>query len=297
MRPGVIGSTDVGVNLREGDAPGQKRPGSGCTPGNLRLLAFLVLSLGGWAEGQEKPADALQRPLASEAPKAPRVVEWKEGVELRVRVPVATDKREVMSTVAFPEGGIQAAVTGWSSTSITATQKGGFLFLKLQKQSEGQINVLGDSGTHYLLYVEGVLPEAPGGYDSYLKISRPGWDSRKQDSKDPAGRKSEHPRPKGALDLMRSLRMGTRPEGWRILRAKGELLYAAPDIEIRLLFVYDGSPYIGRIYEVRNLSAGSIALDASRFRAAGEGLILSGLRENVIPAGRSTHLYTIFWKA
>lgn len=295
MRPGMIGPENEGVALCR--TAGTEVLHSPRAAGTHRLLALLILSLGGFAEGQEKQADGSQRPSASDSSKAPRVVEWKEGVELRVRVPVATDKREVMSTVAFPEGGIQAAVTGWSSTSITATQKGGFLFLKLQKQSEGQINVVGDSGTHYLLYIEGVVPDASGGYDSYVKISRPGWDPRKVDSKDLAGRKSDHPRPKGALELMRSLRMGVRPEGWRILRAKGELLYAAQDIEIRLLFVYDGSPYIGRIYEVRNLTAGSLALDASRFRASGEVLILSGLRENVIPAGRSTHLYTIFWKA
>ena len=55
---------------------------------------------------------------------------------------------------------------------------------------------------------------------------------------------------------------------------------------------------VGKVlcHDVRD-AAGKIAVDASRFRAAGEVLILSGLRENVIPAGRSTHLYTIFWKA
>jgi hypothetical protein len=92
------------------------------------------------------------------------------------------------------------------------------------------------------------------------------------------------------------MRVGAHLEGARILRAKGEVLLVQPEIEIRLLFVYENAPYLGRIYEVRNLTSRKLALDASRFRALGETLILSGLRENIVPAGSSTRFYTIFWK-
>src|ERR1043166_2003669 len=115
----------------------------------IALLALLLLVAAPSPAQDQPPGDP--RLANPEAPLAsPREIPWKEGAELRIRVPVATEKHEVMTTVAFPETGIQAAVTGWGTNSITAIQKGGFLFLKLLKASEGQLNVIGDSGVHYL---------------------------------------------------------------------------------------------------------------------------------------------------
>jgi hypothetical protein len=263
---------------------------------SARALLFLLLGLPPLAGAQDAAPAAPKGISAREPKESPRLMEWKEGAELHIRVPVATEKHEVMTTVAFPEGGIQAAVTGWGTNSITAIQKGGFLFLKLSKPSEGQLNVIGESGIHYLLYLEGVKPDGPEGYDSYVKITRP-KSGPASPSTDRPPKPGDRPRPSGALQLMREMRLGNHPDGAEIVRAKGEVLYAGQELQIALLFVYNSAPYVGRVYELRNLSLRKIALDASRFRAAGEILILSGLRENVIPASGSTRLYTIFWKA
>ena len=261
----------------------------------VRPSLFLLLGISTLAGANEQSAGLGAVAPQGEPRTSPRIMEWKEGSELRVRVPIATDKLEAMSTIAFPEDGIGAAVTGWAPSSITAVQKGGYLFLKLTKKSAGQLNVIGESGTHYLLYLEGVAPEDPAGYDSFVKITRP-----KQGAPAPAplakAKSGDRPKPKGALELMRAMRVGARPEGARILRAKGEVLLVHPEIEIRLLFVYEHAPYVGRIYDVRNLTSRKLALDASKFRALGETLVLSGLRENVVSAGGSTRFYTVFWK-
>jgi hypothetical protein len=200
-----------------------------------------------------------------------------------------------MSAVAFPETGIQAAVTGWGPSTLTAIQKGSFLFLRLSRKTEGQLSVIGDSGTAYLLKLEAVDPKDAGSYDAYVKIVRPSAPAPTAGTK-PEGRNPDRGKPKGALELIRAMRMGQTREGTRVLRAKGEVLYSGYDIELRLLFVYEESSYTGRIYEVRNLSGRRLALDASRFRASQGTLILSGLRENVIPPGATSRLYTVFWR-
>ncbi len=259
------------------------------------LGALAALLLAGGALGQD--------PATPPGPSAPAglpalVREWKEGVEIRLRVPLATETHEVMCAVSFPEAGIRSAVTGWGESTLTAIQKANLLFLRLSRKVEGQLSVIGESGIHYLLYLEAVDAMAPGGYDAFVKIVRP---SRVVDAVAEAdlakkSKSADRPKPKGALDLIRAMRLGERREGTRILRAKGELVYASLDVELRLLCVYQTSTYVGRIYEVRNLTDRKLALDASRFRAAGEDLVLSGLRENVIPPGAVSRLYSVFWR-
>jgi hypothetical protein len=258
-------------------------------PRVLRALATLLLA--GGASGQESGAPS--GPVA--APGAPsKIREWREGAEIRLRVPLATETHEVMCAVSFPESAIRSAVTGWGESTLTAVQKGNFLFLRLSKRAEGQLNVIGESGTHYLLYLEAVDAKAPDGYDAFVKIVRPPPPEEGASPRKPAN--AERPKPKGALDLIRAMRLGDRREGTRVLRAKGEVVHSSADVELRLLFVYQSSSYVGRIYEVRNLSGRKLALDASRFRAAGDDLVLSGLRENVIPPGGVSRLYTVFWR-
>src|SRR5436190_9622524 len=201
------------------------------------------------APGPSRPAEA-----------ASQLREWKEGREIRLRVPIASETLELKSAVAFPETGIRSAVTGWGQSALTAIQKGNLLFLRLSKKAEGQLNVIGDSGSHYLLYLEAVDPKAPGGYDAYVKIVRP--DQAASESGRARSGRQERPKPKGALDLIRLMRLGEAREGTRILRAKGELVYSSDDLELRLLFVYEAPPYLGRIYEVRSRAARKLALDA-----------------------------------
>jgi len=255
------------------------------------LGALAVLLLVGEARAQEPGAP---HGAAASRGASGQVREWKEGAEIRLRVPLATESHELMCAVSFPETAIRSAVTGWGEGTLTSVQKGNFLFLRLSKRAEGQLNVIGESGTHYLLYLEAVDAKAPGGYDAFVKIIRPPPTAEATPARKPAN--ADRPKPKGALDLIRAMRLGAPRESTRILRAKGELVYSSSDVELRLLFVYQSSSYVGRIYEVRNLSDRKLALDASRFRAAGDDLVLSGLRENVIPPGGVSRLYTVFWR-
>ncbi|HEV3029194.1 MAG TPA: type-F conjugative transfer system secretin TraK, partial [Planctomycetota bacterium] len=164
-------------------------------------------------------------------------------------------------------------------------------FLRMAKRSEGQLNVIGGSGTHYLLFLQGTEAEDPAAYDAYLKIRK----------KEPAAAGDWPPkrpvrRPSGAVELLQAMRVGRRPEGVKILRAKRELALESPTLEIRLLYVYDGASYRGYLYEVKNLSPIRQAVDASQLRGNGPALVLSSFRENVLEPGAVTRLYAITWK-
>lgn len=255
-----------------------------------RLVLFLLSGL----LCQEKPKEPLL-PSGEFPPRgaseAGRAIEWKEGIAIPVRVPVASPAREFMTTLAFPEESIETAITGWKEGDITAVQKRGLLFLRLAKKSEGQLSVIGGSGTHYLLHLRGVENPEPGLFDDYLKIARP--ENARPEAALP--KRATH-RPSGALELIQSMRLGLHPEGVKILRAKRELTYESQALEIRLLYVYDGQSYRGMIYEVTNPTGERQALDASRLRGKGTALILTALRENVLPAKSTTRLYAVTWK-
>ncbi|HLY10361.1 MAG TPA: type-F conjugative transfer system secretin TraK [Planctomycetota bacterium] len=255
----------------------------------LPLLAQLFFSL----QGQDGVPGALP-PLgaaAKPAPKGSSVVEWKEGTTIPVRVPVAAPGHEFVTTLAFPEDSIETAVSGWPEGELTAIQKRGLLFLRLTKRSEGQLNVIGGSGSHYLVYLKGVEAADPDAYDSYLKIER-----KDAVPKTDGLPKRPNRRPSGALELLQSMRLGRRSEGARILRAKRELAYESPTLEIRLLYVYETPSYQGYVYEVKNTSSGRLNVDASRLRGQGTALVLSALRENVLDSQGVTRLYAVTWK-
>ncbi len=220
-----------------------------------------------------------------------RTVEWKEGVSIPVRVPVASPAREFMTTLAFPEDSIETAITGWKDGDITAVQKRGLLFLRLAKKSEGQLSVIGGSGTHYLLHLRGIENPESGTFDDYLKIVK------KEETRptDPLPKRATH-RPSGALDLLQAMRLGLHPEGARILRAKHELAYESPSLEIRLVYVYDAQTYRGMIYEIKNRTDERQAVDSSHLRGQGTALILTALRENVVAPQGTTRLYAVTWK-
>lgn len=256
-------------------------------PGSAVLGAFLAF-LGAPTQDEHPSQD---RPDAK-AP-SPRLVEWREGEPIRIRVPVATPEREVMTTVAFPEDRIETAITGWAAGAVTATARRGLLFLRLPRMAEGHVNVIGGSGTHYLLHLEGVEKPDPAACDAYVKVMR----AKGQDlTADALPARKARPRPVGSLELVQAMRLGLNPEGATIVRAGREVAYKSPEIEIRLLWVYKHGSYVGRIYEIENLTADRQPLDASRFRAREERLIVSGLRENVLAPRATTRLYTVFWK-
>jgi len=222
---------------------------------------------------------------------ARRTACWKEGISIPLRVPVAAPGKEFMSSVSFPEEGIETAVTGWKDGDITAVQKRGLLFLRLAKKSEGQLNVIGASGTHYLLYLKGVENPEAGGFDDYLKIVK----KEELHPSDPLPKRANH-RPGGALEMIQAMRLGLHTEGVRILRAKKELAYESPALEIRLVYVYDGQSYRGMVYDVKNRTDERQAVDSSHLRGQGTALILTALRENVVPPQATTRLYAVTWK-
>src|SRR5258706_15613276 len=104
---------------------------------------------------QEKPPTSLLPggDLAGEDAAARGTVIWKEGTSIPLRVPVVAPGKEFMTSVSFPEEGMETAVTGWKDGEITAVQKRGLLFLRLAKKSEGQLNVIGGSGRHHPLFL------------------------------------------------------------------------------------------------------------------------------------------------
>jgi hypothetical protein len=254
------------------------------TIGALGLLAtcFLAVFFPRQEETGSKPAES-----------TPRTLEWKEGNTIRVRVPVASPERELMTTLSFPEERIETAIVGWPEGSITATAKGGLLFLRLPKKAEGHLNVIGGSGTHYLVHLEGVEKPEARSYDAFLKIKK---DAGTLASPKPEPRAHSRPKPVGSIELLRAMRLGEKPEGASVLRAKGEVAHRSDRIEVRLLYVYKLGAYVGRTFEIENLTSKRQPIDASRFRASDEILIASGLRENVLEPRATTRLYSAFWK-
>lgn len=242
---------------------------------------------------QEKPPAPLlpAGDLAGGDTTARRTVIWKEGASIPLRVPVAAPGKEFMTSVSFPEEGIETAVTGWKDGEITAVQKRGLLFLRLAKKSEGQLNVIGASGTHYLLLLKGVENPEAGSFDDFLKIQK----KEELHPNDPLPKRASH-RPNGALELIQAMRLGLHPEGVRILRAKRELAYESPTLEIRLAYVYDTQSYRGMVYDVRNLTEERQAIDSSHLRGQGTALVLTALRENVLLPQATTRLYAVTWK-
>ena len=252
----------------------------------LALLAALLVP-----QDSGQPLPSVPGKEAGPAPTSPGWVEWREGVTIPVRVPTAAPGRELMTTIAFPEDSIETAITGWPEGEITAIQKRGLLFLRLAKKSEGQLNVIGGSGAHYLFYLKGVESPEPDAYDTYVRIRK------KEEAKgsDPLPKRPAR-RPSGALELVQAMRLGLRPEGAKILRAKRELAYESSSLEVRLLYVYDAQSYRGYVYEVRNTSGERLSVDASRLHGKGTPLVLSALRENVLDPKAVTRLYAISWK-
>jgi hypothetical protein len=255
-----------------------------CHVGFLILATLLSQDT---AQGNLLPPKDEAKPAA----RVSAIVEWQEGRVIPVRVPVTAPGRESMTTISFPEEAIEAAITGWGDADITAIQKRGLLFIRLAKKSEGQLNVIGGSGTHYLLYLTGSDGPDPDAYDTYVKI-------RKKEPTPPSDALPKHPnhRPSGALELIQAMRQGLHPENVKILRANHELAYESPTLEMRLAYVYDAQSYRGFIYEVKNRTDFGQSVDASRLRGKGTALILTALKENVLLPKATTRLYVVTWK-
>jgi hypothetical protein len=253
----------------------------------MKLLALAVLASALSAQDGPKPPASSATPPGSSEPGV--VLPWKEGAAIGVRVPVVGADLKRMTTIAFPEERIEAVVSGWGE-ELSVSENGNRLFLRLLRKAEGELAVVGGSGTHYLFYLVGVEPSAEGAYDRYVRIAR-----EEPKSKEPPSLRGRR-RPTGSVALLQAMRLGERPEGARILRAAGEPAFRSETVVLRLAYVYLTQDFAGYVYELENLTGVPQALDASRFRAREGTLVLTALRENLVPARGKTRLYAVFWR-
>jgi hypothetical protein len=193
---------------------------------------------------------------------------------VEIRVPVSADARHPATVVSFPEESLEALVAGWSEGDLSVERRRDHLFLKLLRRAEGDLHVLGASGTLYRL----ALKPAEGAYDGRVRILLP------------AARAGREPAP---IELIRAMRLGRAPVDGTVLRVAG-LLYAGADLEARAAFLYDAGELRGYVLRVRNASTAPLRVDPSRF--TGKLLLLSGARELVLDPGASTLVYLVFGK-
>lgn len=194
---------------------------------------------------------------------------------VEIRVPVSSDARHPATVVSFPEESLEALVAGWNEGDLSVERRRENLFLKLLRRAEGDLHVLGASGTLYRL----ALRPADGPYDGRVTLTRP---RAKPDLAPPP------------LELIRAMRLGRKPEDVVVLRADG-LLYAGPDVAARAVYLYDGAALRGYVVRLENVSGSTVRVDPSRF--AGKGLVLAGAREMLLAPGAKTLLYLVFGKA
>lgn len=196
------------------------------------------------------------------------------GAPVEVRVPVSTDQRHRAAVISFPETSLEALVAGWDEKDLSIERRRENLFIKLLRPAEGDLHVLGGSGTLYRL----ALRPAEGAYDGWVRIAAP---------------RESKPAPPEPVELLRAMRLGRRPSEGRVYGSKEEV-YRSPELAIRLAYVYETTAFRGYVARAENVSARSQRLDPSRFLA--KDLVLAGAREMLLKPGESTLLYLVFAK-
>jgi hypothetical protein len=191
-----------------------------------------------------------------------------------IRVPISTETQHRATVVTFPEESLEALVAGWSETDLSVERRRENLFIKLLRKAEGDLHVLGASGTLYRLTIR----PAEGSYDGQVRIVVPKERSRTV------------PEP---VELIRAMRMGRRPAEGSVLKAS-EIVYTSPEFAARIAYVYESTAYRGYVVRMENVSASPQRLDPSRF--VGKDLVLAGAKEMLLAPGEKTLLYLVFWK-
>ena len=194
---------------------------------------------------------------------------------VEVRVPVSTEAQHRATVVSFPEESLEALVAGWNEGDLSIDRRRENLFIKLLRKAQGDVHVLGASGTLYRLRI---VP-ADEGYDGRVRILAP--KETKRDVPEP-------------VDLLRAMRLGRQPLQGKVLRSD-QAVYASPEWTARVAYVYETAAYRGFVARVENVSPIPQRLDPSRFLA--RDLVMAGAREMVLEPGGKTLLYLVFWKA
>ena len=208
----------------------------------------------------------LQEARSREVPLAERPVE--------ILVPVAGEAKHVGTVVTFPEDSVEAIVAGWNEEDLSLERRGDRVFLKLLRRAEGDLHVLGSSGTLYRLY----LRPAEGAYDGHVRIRRP-------EKKSAAGT--------AAIDLIRAMRKGRVADGIVARKASG-ILHRSLQTCVTARYVYDTDVHRGYVVTLENLGDSPLRVDPSKF--AGEAFELVGAREMVVEPKKATLLYLVYRK-
>lgn len=211
----------------------------------------------------------------SNNPAQTRTVLWNDS-GIAVRIPLSTPDWTAGTAILFPEESLDSIVVSWKEEALSLERNRNILFLKLLKPAEGEIHVLGGSGTLYRIWVKPVSPKDP--YDAQVRIERP-------------APREKSPTP--SLELIRAMRTRELPPGIQV-RSADQTLQRTPESEIQLRLLYDSPTYQGYTLVLRNTSRDPLRVDPSRFTA--EGLVLIGAAEMLLPPGGETELYLIFSK-
>jgi hypothetical protein len=203
-----------------------------------------------------------------------REVVHDERRAVEIRLLVADANRHAACVIAFPEDSIEAIVASWNEGDLSLERRRENLFVKLLRKAEGDLHVIGASGTLYRLYLKPVEADA----DARVRIVKP----------------AEAKRAKVAsLELVRAMRRGTAPE-WAAVRACDVNVGTAMGCEFTARLVYDATHYSGFVIEAANRTKAPVHLDPSKFVA--KDLVLIGARETLIEAGGTTLVYAVFWR-
>jgi len=192
---------------------------------------------------------------------------------IEVVVPVAGDGKHRATVVSFPEEALEALVVGWNEEDLSVERRRDRLFLKLLRRSEGDLHVVGASGTLYRLFIRPAERE----WDGHVRISRLESKKKKKDST--------------AFDLIRGMRSRRLLDGTQVRKASA-LLYGDSQSIWTVRIVYDAPSYRGYVLEVENLGKEPLRVEPQKL--SGEGLELVGTRQMVIDPNRSTWVYLVY---
>ncbi len=192
---------------------------------------------------------------------------------VEILAPVAGEARHRSTVVSFPEESLEALVVGWNEEDLSVERRRDRLFVKLLRRAEGDLHVLGASGTLYRLYVR----PAEKVFDGHVRIVLPGGDASRPTS----------------VDLLRAMRRGKVPAGVTVRRASGRV-YEGERFALSSRYVYDGESYRGYVLVLENRTREPLRLDLSRF--SGEGLDLVGATSLVVESEGRTRVYFVYGK-
>ncbi len=203
-----------------------------------------------------------------------REVAYDERRTVEIRLAVADADHHTACVITFPEDSIEAIVASWNEGDISLERRRDRLFVKLLRKVEGDLHVVGSSGTLYRLYLRPAAKEV----DGHVRIVKPASEKRAAIT---------------SLELVRAMRRGAAPD-WASVQSGETPLGSAGGCDYIGRYVYEATHYVGFVVELKNKADGTRRVDPSRFVA--KGLVLVGARETVVEAGKSTLLYLVFWR-